>query len=234
MKTPVCAIALTGLSSLAMAAPSLDYQASLDGVTWSDSITATTNSTVKIRALVRWTDVTAYGFAGMNFKITASNWDAGDSSSIPNGPDLGPSTAFRAAPFNRPGYTVGTAMTGNTRRWYQVGSTGSEGYLSLVQMAPASSTAFSTDNPAIVMAFDYTIGAVADRSVEFSGPISKNQLNLPGDEFAFYSSASNTSTAFRVSGFVDSAVINIIVPAPAASSALLLALGVTARRRRPV
>lgn len=232
MKTPVCAIALTGLSSLAMAAPSLDYQASLDGVTWSDSITATTNSTVKIRALVRWTDVTAYGFANVNFKITASNWVADDATTIPNGKDPGNQSAFRVAPFGWQANMIGTVVSGATRRWYQVGSTGGEGYIALGQLGPNVNTAFSTASPALVIAFDYTVGSVANRAIEIGGPISKNQQSLPGDEFGFFSSPSSSSTSFRVSGSVDSAFINVIVPAPGTASALLLTLGVATRRRR--
>lgn len=232
MKTHLCIAGCAGLSSLAMAAPSLDYQASLDGINWHDSVTATTNSTVKIRALVRWTDVAAYGFANLLFKITASSWDASDGTTLPTGSDLGGRSAFRMEPFSATGLTVGTALSGTERRWYQVGAGGKEGYLVLHQLGESFNSEFSTANPAVVMTFDYTIGSVASRSIEIGGPISRTQQPLSGDEFGFYSSPLSTTTSFRVSGSVDSAFINVIVPAPGTASALLLTLGVATRRRR--
>ncbi|MDX2118769.1 MAG: hypothetical protein SFY96_11350 [Planctomycetota bacterium] len=234
MKNLLPAITLAVFAGVAAAAPSLDYQASLDGVTWSDSVTATVNSTVKIRAFVRWSDVAAYGFANLNLKITASNWDAGDATTIPNAFDKGGgSSAFRKAPFDAAGNTVRTALSGTTRRWYQLGvSSTSEGYLSLSQWAPTVNPTFSTDNPALVIAFDYTLGSAANRSIEIGSLISRNQQSVPGSEFGFFSSAASNETSFRVSGFVDSAIINVVVPSPNVLAAMSFGMCVVNRRRR--
>jgi len=208
VRTCAWAVAIVGISCRAGAEPKLIWQASFDdGASWYSgaAFKAIAGSTIKVRGIVDWTGVTAYGLSGLVQQVFIDGYDPGDGGAqiMPNG------VGNRVAPFNFGASTLAARVTGSTQRIVALGIGGAEGNVSSTQQAPASAReAYSTANPATIFAFDYVIGAVPGRTLNIRSVVATSS-GVPSS-ISFHSSSTSSSTSFRETGVVMPVSIEVI------------------------
>lgn len=231
---------LSGVPHGSLAAPILDYEVSTDGVGWSKFVAASAGQTVSIRAFVRWHDVAAFGFSGVLHQIRLSSPSDGDRFSFnrysrPSG-DL---AGWRVAPFAWGTSAVGMMTLPDSKVFFQNGAggyIGPVGYLSSAQRSPyAAGASYSTDRDALILQFTMTTSIDSPpRSIFVDSLLARDQAGTAGDEFAFHTSAIDTSSKFRSSGTVSGATIQIgLIPTPNTFVVALAGFTAMGRRSRP-
>ncbi|MDX2117366.1 MAG: hypothetical protein SFY96_04200 [Planctomycetota bacterium] len=207
--------------------PRLIWQFSTNnGADWQSSGVAGTNNVIKVRAIVDWTGVSAFGLSGLRHQVLIDNVADDNGPVVPANGRIN----YRFAAFTWGAATLAVRTTGTTTRIVGLGIDDQEGFISSAQSPPTlNPVSYYVGNPAIIFQFDYRTRSVGGRTLYIRSLIATTKGVT--DAFGFHAEWNSSATSFYRSGIYEGAAITII-PAPPALLLVGLPCLVASRRGR--